>query len=383
MAAKLPVGRFSWDKFKVINSLDFCVKDKLGAQEYTNIVNFLDSLNFYCIEQHPDWNVKIEDYSHTFFLCTDDNGKVICFANIILTNGPFKTANINFGPAFSDFGVLKEAIQFLHNYFLSQKFIFFSIQLGINISNQTELLEYNINKDFKIKYYFKSGNLWSSICVDLTRPETEILQSFSKGHKSTIKSAYSKSKLRISMQNNPDNLESFIDLYVKMMEFRKLPYNKENIIHLFNSINGFIYENNKGFIGYIFDGHNLVGGTVILYQGNSARYYKGTSDPERRDIPILHFGLFEAMKFCKINGCVTFDLWGYNHFVDEKDQIFFINKFKKGFSGDFTFFPKRMNFVLNPIFYSIFVSLKTSKNKIMNLKRNIFKSKKLNSEKID
>ena len=199
--------------------MNFSVKDKLDSHEYNSIVNFLDSLNFYCIEQHPDWASKIEGYSHTFFFCTDDNDSVTCFANIILSNGPFKTANINFGPAFSDFEVLKKAIQFLHNYFSSKKFIFLSIQLGINISKQTELLEYNINQNFKVKYYFKPGNLWSSILVDLTRPETEILQSFSKGHKRKIKNSIRKWDLRTTIQNDSGHLKSFIELHIKMLAF--------------------------------------------------------------------------------------------------------------------------------------------------------------------
>ncbi|MEO9146702.1 MAG: GNAT family N-acetyltransferase [Ginsengibacter sp.] len=363
--------------------MDFNVKDKLDKDEYNSVVNFLDSLPFYCIEQHPDWNAKIDGYPQTFFFSTDDKKNVTCFANIILSKGPFKVAKINFGPAFSDFEILKNALLFLHNYFSSHKFIFFSLQLGINISDQTELLEYTIIKDFKVKYNFKPENLWSSISVDLTRQEADILRSFSKGHKSAIKRADLKSGLKTTIQKECDSLESFIALYIKMMEFRKLPYDKEHIIHSFNRVNDFINKNDKGFIEYIFDGDTLVGGVIIIYQGNSARYLKGATDPERKDIPILHLGLFEAMKFCKATGKSTFDLWGYNHLADEKDQTFYINRFKKGFSGNFNFYPKRMNFILNPVYYKVFKFLKYGKHKIERyqkkgsvLKNKIFSSKK-------
>lgn len=344
--------------------MEFSVKNKLNKDEHEKTVNFLDSITFYCIEQYPDWNVKIEDYSHSYFLCTDENNHIVGFANIILSNGPFKTAQINFGPAFNDFEVLEKGIRFLHNYFSSKKFISFSIQLGTHISNQTELLEYNINRDFKVTYHFKPGNVWASICVDLLRPENEILKSFSKGHKSSIKSVYSKSKLRVSMENNPDHLKSFINLYIKMMEVRMLNLNIKYAFHLFNSINDFIYENNNGFIEYILEGDNLVGGVIILYQGRSARYFKGASDPDRRDIPVLHYGLFEAMKYCKANGYTHMDLWGYNHFVNDTDQLYNINKFKKGFGGEFTFFPKRMHFVLKPAHFMFYKLIKYWKIKI-------------------
>ena len=128
------------------------------------------------------------------------------------------------------------------------------------------------------------------------------------------------------------------------MHSRKLPYDKKSITNLFNGINSFIHENNKGFIEYIFEGENLVGGLIIIYQGNSARYYKGATDPERRDISILHLGLYEAMKYSKANGCTMFDLWGYNHFADENDQVYFINQFKNGFSERFYLFSKKNEF---------------------------------------
>lgn len=347
--------------------MSFVVKDKLDADEYNKVIDFLNSLNYFCIEQHPDWNAKIEKYSHTFFFSTDEKGLINCFGNIVLSNGPFKTGRINFGPAFDDFKVLTKAIEFLHDYFFSRKFIFFSIQLGCYTNNQTELLEYIINRDFKVKYFFKRGNLWASLCVDLRMSENEILRSFSKGHKSAIKSAYAKNRLRVSVENNPENLKSFIGIYIKMMKVRKLAFDEKSIIHLFTSVNDLIYESNRGFIGYIFEENTLVGGLIIIYQGNSARYYKGAGDPERRDIPILHYGLFEAMKYCKASGHTTLDLWGYNHLVDEADQLYYVNKFKKGFGGEFTFFPKRMNFMLKPNYFTLYNFLKSCKKGIKNL----------------
>ncbi len=341
--------------------MNFYVKDKLNIDEYTNVLGFLSSLSFYCIEQHPDWNAKIETYPHNFFFSTDQKGVINCFANIILSKGPFNIASINFGPAFSDYKVLTKAIEFLHAYFSTQKYIFFSIQLGIEINNQTELLEYHINHNFKVTYHFKPGNLWSSIYVDLTRPENEILNSFSNGHRRRIKNSFSKNGIIVKIKNDEDLLQLFIRLYIKMCKLKNLQYNEKDITSSFNGINSFIYENNKGFMVYIFQKDDLVGGMVIIYQGNSARVYKGATDPERRDIPISHSGILEAIKLCKAKGFLILDLWGYNHFAKKNDSVYSINEFKKGFSNSFNFFPKKMNFVLNPINYNIYMLLKFCK----------------------
>lgn len=344
--------------------MGFCIKKKLNNDEYDNVVTFLNSLSFYCIEQHPDWNVKVEKYKHNFFLNTDEKGNINCFGNILLSHGPLKTASINFGPAFNDYKVLTKAIAFLHSYFSSRKFIFFSIQLGTYKNNQTELLEYNINKDFKVKYYFKPGNLWSSVYIDLSRSENEILKSFSNGHRRRINNSFSKNGITVKVKNDEVCLQSFIRLYIKMYKLKNLPYTENEITDSFNNLNSFIYENNKGFMIYIFQKDDLVGGMMIVYQGNSARVYKGATDPERRDIPISHSGIFEAIKLCKAEGFLSLDLWGYNHFASKNDPVYSINEFKKGFSDSFTFFPKRMNFVLNPLNYNIYLLLKFCKKAV-------------------
>ena len=46
----------------------------------------------------------------------------------------------------------------------------------------------------------------------------------------------------------------------------------------------------------------------------------------------------EAIKLAKTTGCLYFDFGGYNHYVTEKDQIFYINRFKKDNSFRWFFF---------------------------------------------
>jgi lipid II:glycine glycyltransferase (peptidoglycan interpeptide bridge formation enzyme) len=58
--------------------------------------------------------------------------------------------------------------------------------------------------------------------------------------------------------------------------------------------------------------------------------------------------MYEAIMKAKNDNFKYFDFWGYNHFVDESDQIYNINKFKKGFGGYYTFFAKNMNISLSP-----------------------------------
>lgn len=152
-----------------------------------------------------------------------------------------------------------------------------------------------------------------------------------------------------------------------MHEHRKMDYDKKSLINEISNISDFINKTDKGFFEFILDNDVIVGALIIIFQGNSARYLKSASDPVRKDISIMHIGLFEAMKYCKAKGCLTFDLWGYNHFVNSNDQLFKVNTFKKGFGGNFTFFPKRMNFELKPTWFKIYNLLKHFKSKLNSL----------------
>jgi lipid II:glycine glycyltransferase (peptidoglycan interpeptide bridge formation enzyme) len=103
----------------------------------------------------------------------------------------------------------------------------------------------------------------------------------------------------------------------------------------------------------------IIGGIALLYQGNAVRYFKGAADPHVRNLPVLHLALWEGIKSAAQDGFKQFDFWGYNHHATESDQIFFINRFKKGFGGTFTSYPKKMYFIFKPVRYKL---IKTMKN---------------------
>jgi len=125
----------------------------------------------------------------------------------------------------------------------------------------------------------------------------------------------------------------------------------------------YLIENNKGQILIVKDSSGVVlGGAILVYQGISVRYFKGTSDPDKRGLPILHLVIYEAIRKAKEDNFKYFDFWGYNHFANENDQLFNINQFKKLFGGYYTFFAKKMNFSLIPFGYSIYKSIQFVKN---------------------
>ena len=127
----------------------------------------------------------------------------------------------------------------------------------------------------------------------------------------------------------------------------------------------FLNKKNRGKLLLVKDdGDHILGGVMIIFQGKSVRYYKGASDINYRHLPVLHLAILESIRLSKEAGFDYFDLWGYNHYVDESDQIYFINRFKKGFGGEYNFYPKKMYIIYRPILSFIFQALKKMHRKM-------------------
>jgi lipid II:glycine glycyltransferase (peptidoglycan interpeptide bridge formation enzyme) len=185
------------------------------------------------------------------------------------------------------------------------------------------------------------------------------------GHKRTIKKGR-KLGITVDVVRDKDELVSFIEIYSKMCKARKIDEGElsaENIFEIYN----YLIKNNKGQILIAKDKDNVIlGGVVLVYQGITVRGLKGTSDDDKRKLPITHLVLYEAIKLSKMNGFKYFDFWGYNHFAEENNHVYYINYFKKGFGGYYTFFAKKMNIEFIPFgtnIYEMYLQLKKIKNK--------------------
>lgn len=330
--------------------MDCTFKYSLSRQESVEIISYLDSLDFFAYEQLPIWSDIVDDVNTYCYFIAQEKNNILGFAKITETKNRFiSSAHIQFGPICKSIHQLIESIEHIYLYYKNKNYTNLSIQLAISTGANTDYIEYSLNKKFKINYYFDKQN-WSSIGLDLSLPIETIFKNFSKGHKSDIKKASNKGLL---IKNTPLSileLKDFIAIYNKMNRVRQLFNDEDKVERSIKKIYNYILEENRGDFYLVKDiNDQTLGGIIVLKQGKSIRYYKGASDPERRDLPILHLALWKAIQDAHNNGFKFFDFWGYNHMVTDADQVFFINKFKKGFGGEFTFYPKIMHFVYKPI----------------------------------
>jgi hypothetical protein len=332
-------------------------KYTLDPDEIENIKAFCDSAEYCSIEQYPGWhNLFSTTRTCYFYLCDQTGIRSFCQINEVL-----KFAQINFGPVCCDRDLILVSIKEIIGYYKKKHFVFLDIQMFYKSGYDTDYIEYHLNSLYRIKYLFDNAHTKSSIEIDLGEELDVISGRFSENIKRNIKKAQ-KLGVTIEKLSNKSDLEDFATIYSKMRAARKLPEG-ELKPDAFGSISEYLDTQKRGQIYIAKDNsQKVIGGVIIIKQGNSVRYYKGASDPDRRDLPVNHLALFEALKQAKTEGFNYFDFWGINHFADSDDQVYFINQFKKGFGGYYTFFAKKMNVSLIPFGFSIFQLLSFSRN---------------------
>jgi lipid II:glycine glycyltransferase (peptidoglycan interpeptide bridge formation enzyme) len=323
-------------------------KKELDSREVESIRRFCNSVDYCSMEQFIGWSEILYKSKFCYFYLEDESG-IRSYCKI---HERFGAALIDFGPVCSEKEMIIKSINEIVNYYKKKGFYYLGIQMYYKTSYDLEYIEYALNKLHNIKYIFNNYNTKSSIEISLEDSLEEIFNRIKKSHKENIKKAI---KLGITVEAVKDVLElySFIDVYSNMCRIRNIDpdgITKDTI----KTVYDFLIENKKGEILIVKDGlGKIIGGMILLYQGISVRYYKSCSDPERRDLPILHLAIYSAIKKSKVENFKYFDMWGFDHFADEKNQVFYINQFKKLFGGYFTFFAKKMNINLIPNGYRI------------------------------
>jgi hypothetical protein len=350
--------------------MDVEIKYALSDTDVQQIGELYGSLNFVAVEQHPKWPSSVNPEKRFCYFLGSVDGKLVLSAIVEESTRLFiSKAILSFGPLFTSPDYLVEGLDRIRTYYLKKGFGWLSVQLGIPTGADADYIEYKVYRKNKFKNYFDREN-WSSIFIDLTQDQEIIRKNLSQNHTRSIKKA-NKSGLTVSELLTDDDLAAFLEVYSRMQKKRGLNERVSGSPTFLTAVNKLIKEDNLGRILLVKDTDGKVlGGIILVFQQKTVRYLKGASDPDARELPILHIAMWEAMIRCAREGFEIFDFWGYNHFVDEDDQIFFVNRFKKGFGGSFIFYPKKMYFFFKPAQHKIFEAAKNIYKKINN--RNVW-----------
>jgi hypothetical protein len=340
--------------------------DKLTEAQIELLRQFYSSLPLVHIEQYPGWNDIGGNGAPVRYCIATENDKLKGYVAV----NEFKKieARIIFGPlatnADDSIGIILEVIR----HYKAKGYLSLQVLLGMTVGTEATYLQYSLFKKHKFKCYFDKFNKGTLLLKLSDKSEEELLKYFSENHRRAIKKAIT-NNLTCQILQTTEEITEFANGFHQMYNRREIESSLAKSIKNFFSIYEWLQIEKMGFFMGVFEQQKMIGGVLIIFRGERAEYYCGFSLPDERKLPINHITFYEAMKSVKQRGISYFDFGGYNVFVNESDQVFHINKFKKGFHGEYFFYPPVMYFDLKPLGSRINRFLKKAKQKIAQIKK--------------
>ncbi|PWT73096.1 MAG: hypothetical protein C5B59_14250 [Bacteroidetes bacterium] len=327
-----------------------------------SLKQFYYSLPFVHIEQFPGWGTKGEYGEPLSYCVATDDGKLKGY--VVVREFKRIEARIFHGPLCKDVDETIEIILEVVRYYKSKNYLSLQVLLGMNVGTEATYLQYTLFKKHRFSWRFDKFNKGTLLLKLSDKTEEGLLKTFSENHRRAIKKSLA-NNLVCKILQGPGEIDEFVGGYCEMLDRRRMNSSFEKCRRKISSIYGWLKTEKNGFFMGVFENEKIVGGVLILFRGEMAEYYCGFSLPDERKLPINHVTFYEAMKLAKKAGVPYFDFGGYFFLADEDDQIFDINKFKKGFHGEYFFYPPIMYFDLKPMGTSVIRFLKKTREKIL------------------
>ena len=103
---------------------------------------------------------------------------------------------------------------------------------------------------------------------------------------------------------------------------------------------------------------------MVFIRGNRSWYFYGASSNKHRDRMPTYLVQWEAIRWAKIQGCLTYDFWGVpdenesaleEQFLDRQDGLWGVYRFKRGFGGEVKRTCSPLDKVFHPTLYTVYL----------------------------
>ena len=107
----------------------------------------------------------------------------------------------------------------------------------------------------------------------------------------------------------------------------------------------------------------VLGGIMVFAFGRRAWYMYGASSDEHRNLMPNHLLQWEAIKWARERGCLTYDLWGIpdeeeevleKEFLKRSDGLWGVYRFKRGLGGQVVRYLGAYDYVYSPLLYWLY-----------------------------
>jgi hypothetical protein len=178
----------------------------------------------------------------------------------------------------------------------------------------------------------EKGN-WSSLILNLKEVKEKIHAGYSENLRRNIKKALQLG-LYVNQIQKGEEIKRLGIIFDKLYQWRKVKSQWHDSPTTFLAWYNEAALSKKVIWLGVYDSHDdLLGGIMIVNQGDTLFYQLGASDPEKRNLPVLHLCFHQAILYAKENDFSFFDFGGYDTEANENDQTNNINQFKRQFGG--------------------------------------------------
>jgi hypothetical protein len=279
-----------------------------------------------------------------FRLFKDEMLVGVCLVSEYLLN-----AEIQFGPQVisdTDIGIFVEKISYFY------RKIFYG-QIKINFPTSIYKVTFDEVVDHICEKFTitkeKKGN-WSSLIIKLNEEIEKIQSGYSENLRRNIKKATQQGLLvrQITQEKDIIRLGNIFDkLYQKRNVKSQWKNSPATFLTWYQAVE---LQHKTIWFGVYNSNDKLLGGIMLVKQKNTVFYQLGATDPEERNLPVLHLCFHQALIFAKENHYSFFDFGGYDTDATEEDQTYNINSFKKQFGGELcTSFPNVLIVLNKPV----------------------------------
>lgn len=191
----------------------------------------------------------------------------------------------------------------------------------------------------------------STVIVDLTPTEEEILASFRQRARRSIRQAQAAGVKIKAVNGNEQNYKLMYQMYRNTgqragFHVRAYPY-YQRLWHLWS-------QADQGQLFFAYNGDKVIAAAFATYIGKKGLYKDGSSDRDALNNGAAHLLQWEIMRWLKKRGIDRYDLHGTppSEELDNKEHRFYgLGLFKTSFSNQLTEFIGTVNQVINPSAY--------------------------------
>lgn len=312
-----------------------------------------------------DWNLFITEFPNAHMLQSSAWGRLksnvgwqahyiqsgMAGAQVLMRKLPlgYTIAYIPKGPVGNPWQPLWQEIDALC---LREKTVFLKIEPDIDEPADPSLLT-DLNR---LGYPSNTIQPRRTLVVDLTGPDTEILQRMKQKTRYNIGLAQRKG---VKVHPTTD-VDQFFDMLLITGERDKFSIHQRDYYK--RAFELFARDNRCVLLQAEFDGEPLAA-IMVFMQGNRAWYLFGASTDDERNRMPTYLLQWEAMRWSAKQGCTHYDLWGVPDadeedleagFTNRSDGLWGVYRFKRGFGAMLMRSIGAWDRVYNPVLYRLF-----------------------------